>query len=173
MMKKLCVLLLAAMLFFSCVGVAETVRLSEDSEIFDITLEIPEGAEFLPFVTNGIAMAHVQQEGMAHLFISVAFSELYDGNLADVEESEREALIAAQTKDFGDVTVLPGVTPEGNMYVEFRANSGTDLGVVWTLYQGYFVQLTLYYENGQPLTDADRDFMMELLYGMHFVPAEA
>ena len=172
MMKKLFALLLAAMLLVSCSACAETVRLSEDSEVFDITLEIPDGAVFLPFVTNGISMAHVQQEGMAHVFISVAFSELYEGNLADVEESEREALIAAQTKDFGDMTVLPGVTPEGNMYVEFRANSGTDLGMVWTLYQGYFIQLTLYYENGQPLTDADRDFMMELLYGMHFVPAE-
>lgn len=172
-MKKLCALLLAAMLFFSCVGVAETVKLAEDSPIFDITLELPEGAEFLPFVSNDIAMAHVQQEGMAHVFISVAFSELYDGNLADVEESEREALIAAQTRDFGDVTVLPGVTPEGNMYVEFHANSGTDISAVWTLYQGYFVQISLYYENGQPLTEADHDFMMELFYGMHFVPAEA
>ena len=173
MTKKLCALLMAALLLFSCSALAQTEKLVEDSPFFDITLEIPEGAEFLPFVTNGIAMAHVQQEGMAHVFISVAFSELYEGNLADVEESEREALIAAQTKDFGDMTVLPGVTPEGNMYVEFRANSGTDLGVVWTLYQGYFVQLTLYYENGQPLTDTDRDFMMELLYGMHFVPAGA
>lgn len=172
-MKKICALLLAAVLLCSCSAMAETVKLTEDSAVFDITLEIPEGAEFLPFVSNGIAMAHVQREGMAHVFVSVAFSELYDGDLADLEESEREALIAAQTRDFGDVTVLPGMTPEGNMYVEFQPNSGTDISVVWTLYQGYFVQLSLYYENGQPLTEADRDFMMEMLYGMHFVPAEA
>ena len=172
MMKKLCALLLAALLLCSCSALAETVKLLEDSPTFDITLEIPDGAEFLPFMSNGIAMAHVQQEGMAHVFISVAFSELYTVNLADMDESEREALIAAQIRDYGDVTVLPGVTPEGNMYVEFRADSGNDLSVVWTLYQGYFIQLSLYYEDGKPLTEADHAFMMDLLYGMHFVPAE-
>lgn len=170
MTKKLCALLMAALLLFSCSALAQTEKLVEDSPTFDITLEIPEGAEFLSFDSNGIAMAHVQKEGMAHVFISVAFSELYDGNLADLDEAEKETLIAAQTQDFGDVTVIPGVTPEGNEYVELRANTGTDVHMVWTLYRGYFIQLTLYYENGQPLTDADHDFMMELLYGMHFVP---
>lgn len=170
-MKKLLALLAAVLMLLSCAAaMAETVYLTEESPFFDIALELPEGAAFTPLSTTGVAMADVQKEGMAHVFISVAFSELYTGDLKDITDEERDALIAAQTVDLGDVEVIPGVTPEGNMYVEFRPNTGNDLCAVWTLYQGYFVQLTLYNEDGQPLTEADHDLMMSLLYGMHFIP---
>lgn len=171
-MKKILAILMAALMLFSCTALAETVQFVEGSNDFDITVEIADDVEYVLFASEGgIPMAHFQKEGGAHVFVSIQASEQYDGNLKDLPDEEREALINGWMLGCSDtIDAATEITPKGNMYVHLHTPDNTNVEQLYTLYAGYIICFALYPVNGAPTTEADHDFMMQLFYDLDIVP---
>ncbi len=170
-MKKLFSILLCALLAFSTVAMAETVKLEENTDRFDITLTLPEGAALPENSKEGdYSFATATLSGVADVIIVLAPSEEYaDQSLADLSDEERNALMELTLADWYEPVSKIDVTPSGNQYMIIRSD-GNDASVatVFTLYRGYFVQLTQFNDDFSTLDDADIEFMMNILYGIEF-----
>lgn len=172
-MKKFLAILMAAMMLLSCTALAETVKFVEESNDFDITIELGDDVDHLMFPSEGgIPMAHFQKKaGGAHVFVIIEASEQFDGNLKDLSEEDRQLIIADLSMDISDdVEVMTETTPKGNMYFHIHANDNTDVEFLWTLYAGYGISFTLFPDDGAEITQADHDFMMQLFYDLDIVP---
>ena len=59
-------------------------------------------------------------------------------------------------------------SPEGNLYLFVSSNDESDIDSLFTIYEGYFVELIQYHEDFSEQTEADDDFARSLLYGIEF-----
>lgn len=173
-MKKYVAILLAALIALTCTSaLAETVRFSEDSDDFDIEMLLPEGAVVASLLgTEQTNMVRIDAEGLASVWIVVAYSEIYNENESMNDLSDDDILslmeIAGIQFENPEMTIL--VTPSGNKYILVEANeeSDSDMDSIFTLYKGYFIQLTQWHDDFAVLTEADTEFMNQLLYNIEF-----
>ncbi|MDD3337065.1 MAG: hypothetical protein PHI98_16405 [Eubacteriales bacterium] len=174
-MKKAMAILLALMLLVgSGAAVAEPYHFVEDSSDFDIQMELPEGATLDNHMgLNGLSLVSVSKEGLATVNITIAASELYDKDcLNDLSESDVNDLaeLAASQYDAPEITIE--TTPSNNKYVHICANADYDVDSIFTLYMGYFIEMTQWHEDYSSITDEDYAFMEQLLYNLEFIPVE-
>ena len=59
-------------------------------------------------------------------------------------------------------------SPEGNLYLFVSSNDEWDVDSLFTIYEGYFVELIQYHDDYSQQTEADDDFARSLLYGIAF-----
>ena len=174
-MKKLLAILLSAMLLTcacACAEEAEVYHFFETSEDFDIEMPLPEGATLGDKVTSELVSGvTVQKEGLAPVFIAIAASDLYDNkSMNDLTDDEVEQLKAIAGEDFDAPELTVDVTPSGNKYIHICANADSDVDSIFTLYMGYFIQMTQWHEDFATITDEDYAFMQQLLYNINFLP---
>ena len=173
-MKKITSLLLAALLLFTCACAMgeEVVHFVEGSRDFDIQMPLPEGAKVTErYASALVSLVHVEKEGIATVIISIAPSELYDKqSMNDLTEEEIETLKATAGSQYAAPEITVDVTPSGNKYIHVCSNGSDDIDAIFTLYMGYFVELTQWHEDYAKLTDADTAFLLELLHNIEFVP---
>ena len=77
---------------------------------------------------------------------------------------------ALAIEQYDDAQTSIEVTPSGNKYIHVTTDVG--MGSIFTLYMGYFVELTQWHEDYSELTDADYAFMQQLLYNITFQPLQ-
>ncbi len=172
-MKKLIAWLLAAILMLSCsCALAETVYFIEDSRDFDIEMILPEGATVgALFGSALVSLMEIRKEGLAKVMISVAPSDLYGKrSMNDLTDEEIEGLKETAGAQYEAPEIAVEVTPSGNKYIYLSANAEDDMDAIFTLYMGYFIELTQWHENYAAITEADHAFMLELLHNIEFKP---
>lgn len=171
-MKKYLAILLAALLALSCTtALGETVKFVEDSSLFDIEMALPENAAVAEKRGNDQTnMVRITSEGLAGVWISVAYSDIYgdDQSMNDLNDDAVNLLIAAAGLQYDQPEVTVDVTPSGNKYIYICANSDFDVDAIFTLYKGYFIELTQWHDDYSKITEADTEFMKQLLYNIEF-----
>lgn len=174
-MKKVLAIFLTLALTLGCAGaLAESVRFVEDSPLFDIEMELPEGAT-VGAKTGGdsVSIVEVLSEGLATVRITIAASDVYDElSMNDLSDEDIEVLKQLGSLQYEEPELTIEVTPSGNKYIHVCANSEFDVDAIFTLYKGYFVELTQWHEDYAEITEADFAFMQQLLYNLNFLPVE-
>ncbi len=170
-MKKVLAILTAAILLFgSASAFAEVVEFAEDSSKFNIQMELPEGAFVGEQVDSElISVCEINNEGLASVYITIAPSDIYeDLSMNDLSEEDIMNLESLASEQYDNPEMAIEITPSGNKYIHISTNA--DIASIFTLYKGYFVELTQWHEDYSELTDADYAFMLQLLYNIDFLP---
>ena len=170
-MKKILAILTAAVLLLgSASAFAEVVTFAEDSSDFNIQMELPEGATVGDQVSSElVSVCEIMSEGLANVYINIAPSDIYDDlSMNDLNEEEVENLKAIASEQYDNPEMAIEITPSGNKYIHISSDAG--VSSIFTLYLGYFVELTQWHDDYEPLTDADYAFMLQLLYNIDFLP---
>lgn len=170
-MKKVLAILTAAILLFgSASALAEVVKFAEDSSNFDIQMELPEGASVGKQVDSElVSVCQINSEGLASVYITIAPSDIYgDLSMNDLSEVDVENLKSLASEQYDQPEMTVEVTPSGNTYIHVSSDAG--IASIFTLYRGYFVELTQWHDDYRELTDVDYAFMLQLLYNINFLP---
>lgn len=172
-MKKLLAVMTAIVLTFSCTAAfAEVVKFQEDSTDFDIQMGLPEGATVGEQTASElVSVCEISSEGLADVYITIAPSDLYDKlSMNDLSDDDVAALEALATEQYDNPETAIEITPSGNKYIHVSTDAG--IASIFTLYLGYFVELTQWHEDYSEITDADYAFMQQLLHNIEFLPVE-
>ena len=176
-MKKYLSLFLSLALVLCAVGAAaqstdNVVRFVEDSHDFDIQMPLPEGASVLS--TEGaddLSITRVGAEGLATVRINIAPTDTFDKeSMNDLTDEDIEALgqLAASQYENPEITVEE--TLQKNKFIHICSNDQYDIDAIFTLYMGYFIEMTQWHDDYSPLSEADYAFMRQLLYNLEFIP---
>lgn len=175
-MKRFCALLLVSLMCFAPLcGWAETLTLLETKDGLRITLDVEEAVTTTvePDMPEGTALVSVTSAGHANVMISIAHSELYnDRFLKDMSQDEKDELCRIAGEQYEDPTFVFDTTPSGNEYIHVCSNQADDIDSLFTIYDGYFVELMQSHEDFSPLTEDDEAFCYSLLRRINFVKAE-
>lgn len=174
-MKKGLLWVVVLALSLTCFGaLAETVHFMENSSDFDIQMELPEGAEIGEKRINELlSYMEIKHEKYAPVYVTIAPSDLYEKrSMNDLSDEELEELKISAGIQHEDPILSIEITPSGNKYIHICSNTVFDVDEIFTLYKGYFVQLTQFDVEGdfRELTEEDHTFMMQLLYNIEFIP---
>jgi len=173
-MKKVLAILIAVVMLTLCTvsALAESVRFVEDSSDFDIEMELPEGATVGERTSSElVSVCQIQSEGLADVYITIAPSELYgDESMNDLTDEDVADLEALAIEQYDEAQTIIDITPSGNKYIHVTSDAGVNS--IFTLYLGYFVELTQWHEDYSEITDADYAFMQQLLYNIEFMPLQ-
>lgn len=174
-MKKLLSLLLCLALALCLTGAtAETVRFVEDSSTFDIEMELPEGAAVRSSTGGtGVSVMRIGKEGLATVSVNIAVSDLLgEDSLNDMGEEDVQLLVQAAGEQYDAPSSSVDITPSGNKYIYTCSNGESDMDSIVTVYDGYFIEMTQWYDDYHELTEADHAFLLQLLYNLEFLPIE-
>ena len=176
-MKKLIALLLAALLMmsFACAeeitAVETTIPLSQPDSPVTITLTYTGtlDIEFSPYAPADQVRATVHSDDHADVVISIAPSDVYAGmSMSDLTEEEIQELQEIAGSQYENPTYATETSPEGNLYLFVSSNDEWDVDSLFTIYEGYFVELIQYPDDFSEQTEADDNFARSLLYGIAF-----
>ena len=192
-MKKLIALLLAALLMMSfacaeeimtlaalmiagmaCAEIATvetTIPLSQPDSPVTITLTYTGtlDIEFSPYAPADQVRATVHSDDHADVVISIAPSDVYAGmSMSDLAEEEIQELQEIAGSQYENPTYATETSPEGNLYLFVSSNDEWDVDSLFTIYEGYFVELIQYHDDFTEQTEADDNFARSLLYGIAF-----
>ena len=92
--------------------------------------------------------------------------------MADLSEEELDELRALAGAQYEDPVFATETSPEGNLYLFVSSNEESDVDSLFTIYQGYFVELIQHHDDYSEQTEADDDFCRSLLYGIEFAANE-
>lgn len=174
-MKKLLSMLTAVLLLMSVTGaLADSVRFIENSSTFNIEMELPEGATVSANTSVGeMSIVTVTSEGLADVRITVAGSDIYDlESLADLSDEDVALLAETAGMQYENPDIVIDTTPSGNKYIHICSNAESDIDAIFTLYDGYFIEMTQWHDDYAALTEQDYDFMLQLLHNLTFIPVE-
>lgn len=183
MMKKLLIVSLAVSLLLGLAcAQAETI------ETVELTLPLtqPDSPVLITLTCNGaleiefdadapatVVRVTIHSEEHADVVICIAPSELYAGrSMADLSEEELDELRALAGAQYEDPVFATETSPEGNLYLFVSSNEESDVDSLFTIYQGYFVELIQHHDDYSEQTEADDDFARSLLYGIEFAANE-
>lgn len=173
-MKKFIALLLAAMLLMGVTcAVAEKVEVAQATADFDVTMVIPEGYAMTEDRNNGNLYINVmpEDEAAAGYYISIGYSEEYDGDtLSELSDEEAEQISEILKESFANPSFEQTLTAEGTMVYVFRETEGeSDWALAVTVYKGYFIAVQIEKADYSQLCDEDVQRAIDLLSDMHFV----
>jgi len=158
-MKKILALLTALVLLGSVsMALAEPVKLTENASGFDLTLDLPEGA-MLNVETNGevpYTFITFADDTLPLIYISVAPSEEYEGEtLASLSTEDLDVLFATISADMDKPSYAMMKTAGGYDYMLVEDDSETDSAAMVMIYEGYFIQMTVWNSSYETLTAED------------------
>ena len=155
----------------TCAFARQTETLATIGDQFDIVLTYDAPMTITPLeAPASYVFCTVEREGLASVFVSIAPSELTDGlSMAELGEEGRNMLTAMSASQYANPLTEVCATPSGNMYLSICSNEELEIDTLFTLYKGYFVELTQWAEEGGQLTDADEALLTGVLYGIDFV----
>jgi hypothetical protein len=165
-MKKIFALFLAlALLAVAPLSLAETVKLTEDASGFDLTLDLPDGATISVENNGDVPYTFITfaDETAPKLFISVAPDEEYEGDtLSSLSADELETFFTTVSADMDAPSYQMNKTAGGYDYMLVEDASQTDSAVMVLIYEGYFVQMTVW-NNGYTVLSNDELTVAESL----------
>ena len=172
-MKKILALLLAlALLAFAPSSLADAIKLTENASGFDLSIDLPADAT-VRVETNGdvpYTFISFTDETQPMLYISVAPSEEYEGvTLASLSSDELDTLFASVSADLDMPSYQMKQTAGGYDYMLVEDDSSTDSATMVIIYEGYFIQMTVWNANYDMLTDDDLSACEALLDTLQIV----
>lgn len=174
-MKHLIALTLAAVLAFSCAGLA--LAEAQTYDLFPVAgkvmLTVTLDREPLYITTDeafselGASRATVETEGLAPCVISIAKSDIAeDESLADMGEETIEMIAAHVAEQFDNPEIVTGTAGDFAYIAVKSYGEAGNIHSIFTIVKGYFVQTDQYHEDFSELTEEDGAFAREVLAGL-------
>lgn len=176
-MKKIFALLLSVLMLLGLsLAAAEEVEVEQATADFDITMVVPEGYNMTEERLNGNLYISVvpRDEAAASYFISIGYSEEYDGrSISELSEDELEHIASQITTGFQNPERVLNETSGGTLVYTFDETEGeSDWGIAVTVYRGYFITVQIERPEYEELSADDLRLAIDLLSGMEFVDNE-
>lgn len=179
-MKKLVALLLALFMLGSVAFAEEnaeepaTTLEAKDIMNFDIAMDaIPEGYTMEKKEIEGdlLAIFTPEDETKVSVYISIAYSEIYDGytlNAADMDEEAMANLEDVMGEDYNMPSFTLAQTEHGTeLIVIDETEADSDYGEILTVYQGYIISASLLKQDS--LTREDYELAVKILSDLWIV----
>ena len=172
MKKALAILLTLLMLgTAACASAQSAAELASIQGQFDIVLIYQEPLTLTQDeAPAGYVYFTAERQGLAPVYVSIAPSELADGlSMADLGEEGQKILTAMASSQYQNPVTETRTTQAGNLYLYVRSGDASDIVTLFTLYKGYFVQLTQFKDDFSALANGDEAFCLEVLQGIEFI----
>ena len=171
-MKKILAMMLFVLMLGTtvCAFAQSTAKLTSIEDQFDIILNYEEPLTLTQDeAPAGYVYFTAEREEIAPVYVSIAPSELAEGlSMAELGEEGQKILTAMASGQYQSPITETRTTQAGNLYLYIRSGDTSDIVTLFTLYKGYFVQLTQFKDDFSALTDKDEAFCLELLQGIEF-----
>ena len=136
-------------------------------------LYIAQDAEQALLNDLGFARVCISADELAPCVLSVAKSELADGmSLAEMGQEGIDALIALVSEQFDHPEIKTGKLGEHTYIAMMMYGDTGDAHSVFTIVNGYFVQLDQYHEDFSDMDSTDGDFAKAVLAGLGVKPVQ-
>ncbi|HNW85960.1 MAG TPA: hypothetical protein PLP25_10240 [Candidatus Limiplasma sp.] len=172
-MKKAIAILLALMLLtIAPLSLAETVKLTENASGFDLTIDLPSDATVSVETNSDVPYTFINftDATMPHLYISVAPTEEYtESSIADLSKDEQDTLFSVFSADLDDPSYTIAKTTAGYDYMLINDESLTDSAMIVLLFNGYFIQMSVWNDNYAVLTDDQINIALSLISTLKIV----
>ena len=173
-MRKFVSLLLAVLLLVAmATAEAETVRITEDAQAFDLIVELPEGATIQTEEYNGVPYSFLSfaDETKPTIYISVAPTEEYDeASLAQLSPEDLEQLFQIVSADMDQPSYEVKTTIQGYPYMLVTNDSDHDSASLVTVHDHYFIQLSLWLKGFTVLSETDIRMAESTLNTLQVIP---
>ena len=115
----------------------------------------------------GFARVHISTDDLAPCVLSIAKSELANGmSLTEMGQEGIDALVAMVSEQFENPEIKTGKIGENTFIAMMIYGDDGDAHSVFTIENGYFVQLDQYNEDFSDMDSADGDFAKAILAGL-------
>ena len=115
----------------------------------------------------GFARVHISTDDLAPCVLSIAKSELANGmSLTEMGQEGVDALVAMVSEQFENPEIKTGKIGENTYIAMMNYGDDGDAHSVFTIENGYFVQLDQYNEDFSDMDSADGDFAKAILAGL-------
>lgn len=172
-MKKLFALLLAAMMLLSAGALAEQVTVNNATAVFDVSMKLMDGYTMTENRVNGNLYINITPENGtdAHYYLSIGFSEEFDGRtMSDLTDEEIAVIRSGVAEAFAAPEMKEYDTTGGTHVLLFDETQGeSDFGIAVTVYKGYFITVQAERPEYAQLTEEDLQRAVDLLSGMEFI----
>jgi len=175
MKKALALLLAIVLLAMAPLSLAETVKLTENASGFDLTIDMPDDATVNIETTGDVPYTFITFSDTSKplLYISVAANEEYtEDSLAKLSKEDLDSLFTMFSADLDDPSYEMKKTPSGYDYMLINDNSATDSALLVLLYEGYFIQMSVWNNNYTELTADNLTMAESLIDTLKIVPVE-
>ena len=121
----------------------------------------------------GFARVYISTDDLAPCVLSIAKSELADGmSLTEMGQEGVDALIALVSEQYENPEIKTGKIGENTFIAMMIYGDAGDAHSVFTIENGYFVQLDQYNEDFSDMDAADGDFAKAILAGIGVKPVQ-
>lgn len=143
-MKKLIALLLASLMLCGTVALADPISIQEPSGLFDLTIELPEGARFHQQTVNDLTLAVISYDDPAacEYHLTIGASDVIEGkSMNDLTEEELVGLANHAAHDLYDFDFELIELDNGYKAILLKEKVNPTSIDVFTLINGYFIQI--------------------------------
>lgn len=158
-MKKVLALLLAMVLLtIAPLSLAETAKLTENASGFDLTVDMPTDATINIETNDDVPYTFITFSDATKplLYISVAPTEEYtEASLSELSKEDLDSLFTMFSADLDDPGYKMKKTSGGYEYMLINDNSETDSALLVLLYNGFFIQVSVWNASYTELTSDD------------------
>lgn len=166
-MKKAIALLLAFMLLaIAPATLAEPVSLTENASGFNVTIDLPDGAKVDVQTNDDVPYTFITLADATapYLYISIAPTEEYnDQTIETLSKDDLNTLFEEISSDMDDPSYTIEKTKNGYEYMLIADASETDSAILVILYEGYFIQMSVWNAQFAELTKDDTAVATALL----------
>ena len=121
----------------------------------------------------GFARVYISADGLAPCVLSIAKSELADGmSLTEMGQEGIDALVALVSEQYENPEIKTGMIGEHTFIALMAYGDDGDAHSVFTIENGYFVQLDQYNEDFSDMDSTDGDFAKAILAGLGVMPVQ-
>ena len=121
----------------------------------------------------GFARVYISTDDLAPCVLSIAKSELADGmSLTEMGQEGVDALVAMVSEQFENPEIKTGKIGENTFIAMMVYGDDGDAHSVFTIENGYFVQLDQYNEDFSDMDSTDGDFAKAILAGLGVKPVQ-
>ena len=121
----------------------------------------------------GFARVYISTDELAPCVLSIAKSELADGmSLTEMGQEGIDALVAMVSEQYENPEIKTGMIGEHTFIALMSYGEDGDAHSVFTIENGYFVQLDQYNEDFSDMDSTDGDFAKVILAGIGVKPVQ-
>ncbi|MDD2648862.1 MAG: hypothetical protein PHI27_13010 [Eubacteriales bacterium] len=177
-MKKIISVIAAMMLLLCCAAAsAEPTKITESAMGFDIDINLPEGAVYTELATDSditIAMIKLADETKPNFILSFASSEEYsdESNMSDLSEEDLNALYQTIAADCDNPEMEIKKLDNNITVMIVNDESITNNANVFTIYRGFFIQISVIFDDLRDITDEDVQTAVDLMGSLTLVEVQ-
>lgn len=176
MKKWIALTAVLALLVSMTAAIAEPMKITEDYNDFDVTIEVPEGFTATQEDHEDSDLVCViltsQDASKPRYELHISPGEEYTGlSLADLPDEDKEAVMAMEAELYLDPVQEVLTTPSGNQIIFTREGAESDqFASILTLYRGFVFYEYCAHDDFSPVTEEDIAVMHEITHGVQIEP---